>query len=315
MIRERTREEFDDTLRTRLKAGGRIVLIQTRWHEDDLAGGLLPPDYQGQSGPVLCRDGQVWDVVNLPARAERADDPLGRPPGAWLWPEYWPADHWSQFQVNPRTWSALYQQRPRPAEGSFFPRGDFRLFHEGELPRLLTYYGTSDYAVTEGRGDYTRLIVWGLDHSRRLWRVAAWGGKTSSNVWIAAQLSLMARFRPLGGIRRWFGEAGVIQKAIEPMLQEGMAAQGLHVPLFWLPSLQDKTARALAAQNLVMSHRVWVRDDPDGQDFIDECVAFPAGRHDDAVDALSLMGRALDMLSKPTRGPGPGYADSGLVLG
>jgi len=315
VIRERTREEFDDTLRTRLKAGGRIVLIQTRWHEDDLAGGLLPPDYQGQSGPVLCRDGQVWDVVNLPARAERADDPLGRPPGAWLWPEYWPADHWAQFQVNPRTWSALYQQRPRPTEGSFFPRGDFRRFNEAELPRLLTYYGTSDYAVTEGRGDYTRLVVWGLDRSRRLWRVAAWGGKTSSNVWIAAQLSLMARFRPLGGIRRWFGEAGVIQKAIEPMLQEGMAAQGLHVPLFWLPSLQDKMARALAAQNLVMSHRVWVRDDPDGDDFIDECVAFPAGRHDDAVDALSLMGRALDMLSKPSGGKGPGYADSGFVLG
>ncbi len=56
LIRQRTREEFDDTVRTRLKAGGRIVLIQTRWHEDDLAGSLLPADYDGASGPVLCRD-------------------------------------------------------------------------------------------------------------------------------------------------------------------------------------------------------------------------------------------------------------------
>lgn len=315
LIRRRTREEFDDTVRTRLKSGGRIVLIQTRWHEDDLAGQLLPADYDGRSGPVACRDGEVWEVVNLPAQAERADDPLGRKAGEYLWPEYWGPAHWSQFKVNPRTWNALFQQRPRPDEGSYFERSKFRRFADHELPADLRYYGASDYAVSEGRGDYTRLTVWGLDGRGGLWRVAAWGGQTSADVWIEAQVSLIERFRPLGGIRRWFGEAGVIQKAVGPMLLARMRERRVHCDLKWLASAQDKPARARAAQSLVMAGRVHVRDDADGDCFIEECVAFPAGRHDDEVDCLSLMGRALDLLAPPARGPADDFASAGRVFG
>jgi hypothetical protein len=299
LIRQRTREEFDDTVRTRLKAGGRIVLIQTRWHEDDLAGSLLPADYDGASGPVLCRDGETWEVVNIPAQAERADDPLKRPVGGYLWPEYWGEDHWAQFRLNPRTWNALYQQRPRPIEGSYFERGWFRRFQEHELPGTLRYYGTSDYAVTEGGGDFTRLIVWGVDEAFNLWRVAAWGGQTSSDQWIERQCDLIADFRRRGGIRRWFGESGVIQRAVEPMLRAKMKARRLSCPLEWLSSGQDKAARARGAQSLVREGRVWVRDDGDGDCFIDECVAFPMGRYDDEVDCLSLIGRSIDRLTPP----------------
>ncbi|MBX3479793.1 MAG: hypothetical protein KF842_05295 [Caulobacter sp.] len=314
LIRRRTREEFDDTVRTRLKSGGRIVLIQTRWHEDDLAGQLLPLDYDGRSGPVACRDGEVWEVVNLPAQAERADDPLGRAPGAYLWPEYWGPEHWSQFKVNPRTWNALFQQRPRPDEGSYFERSRFRRFADHDLPADLRYYGSSDYAVSEGRGDFTRLTVWGLDGRGDLWRVASWGGQTSADVWIEAQVELVARFRPLGGIRRWFGEAGVIQRAIAPMLLARMRERRVHCDLKWLASAQDKPTRARAAQSLVMAGRVHVRDDADGDCFIEECVAFPSGRHDDEVDCLSLMGRALDQLAPPATGPVDDFARAGRVF-
>ncbi|MDO9337937.1 MAG: hypothetical protein Q7T61_16190 [Caulobacter sp.] len=312
LIRKRTREEFDDTVRTRLKAGGRIVLIQTRWHEDDLAGSLLPADYDGRSGPVLCRDGETWEVVNIPAQAERADDPLGRQVGDWLWPEYWGDDHWGQFKLNPRTWNALYQQRPRPEEGSYFERGWFRRFQEHELPRSLRYYGSSDYAVTEGGGDYTRLTVWGVDAHLNLWRVGSWGGQTSSDQWIERQCDLIAHFRPKGGVRRWFGEAGVIQRAVEPMLVAKLRQRRLSCPLEWLSSGQDKPTRARAAQALVREGRVWVRDDGDGDCFIDECVAFPMGRHDDEVDCLSLIGRSIDRLRPPVEQwrPWPEYAES-----
>ena len=299
MIRRRTREEFDDTVRTRLKAGGRIVLIQTRWHEEDLAGSLLPEDYDGRSGPVLCRDGEVWEVVNIPAQAERADDPLGRAVGDYLWPEYWGPDHWSQFKLNPRTWNALYQQRPRPEEGGYFQRGWFQRFQDHELPKALRYYGSSDYAVTEGGGDFTRLTVWGVDERMNLWRVASWGGQTSSDQWIERQCDLIAHYRPKGGIRRWFGEAGVIQRAIEPMLAAKLRQRRLSCPLEWLSSGQDKATRARSAQALVREGRVFVRDDGDGDCFIDECAAFPTGRYDDEVDCLSLIGRAVDRLTPP----------------
>lgn len=315
LIRRRTREEFDDTVRTRLKAGGRIVLIQTRWHEDDLAGSLLPADYDGRSGPVECRDGEVWEVVNIPAQAERADDPLGRPVGGLLWPEYWGEDHWRQFRLNPRTWNALYQQRPRPEEGSYFQRSWFRRFQEEELPKALRYYGSSDYAVSEGRGDFTRLTVWGVDERLNLWRVASWGGQTSSDQWIERQCDLIADYRGRGGIRRWFGEAGVIQRAIEPMLKAKLKQRRLSCSLEWLGSGQDKPTRARAAQALVREGRIYVRDDGDGDCFIDECVAFPAGRHDDEVDCLSLMGRVIDRLTPPAPRwrPLPEYAERGSV--
>ncbi|MFN3859608.1 MAG: hypothetical protein ACK4RV_17830 [Caulobacter sp.] len=315
LVRRRTREEFDDTIRTRLKAGGRIILIQTRWHEDDLAGSLLPAGYDGRSGPVACRDGQVWEVVNIPAMAERPDDPLGRPAGGWLWPEYWPASHWEPFRLNPRTWNALYQQRPRPEEGSYFERARFRRFQDADLPAGLRYYGSSDYAVSEGRGDYTRLVVWGLDEARNLYRVAAWGGRTGADEWIARQCDLIEQFRPLGGIRRWFGEAGVIQRAVEPMLRAKLRERRLSCGLQWLASAQDKTSRARAAQSLVREGRVFVRDDADGDCFIDECTAFPAGRHDDEVDTLSLMGRVLDQLGGPGNGRVEEYAETGPVFG
>lgn len=314
VIRQWTREEFDDTIRTRLKSGGAMVLIQTRWHEDDLAGGLLPTDYDGASGLIDCRDGETWEVVNIPAQAERADDPLGRPAGAWLWPEYWPESHWRQFKANPRTWNALFQQRPRPDEGSYFERSCFRRFAETDLPAGLRYYGSSDYAVSEGRGDYTRLVVWGVDGEGHLWRVAAWGGRTASDEWIEAQADLVQAFRPLGGIHRWYGEAGVIQRAVEPMLRAKLRERRLSCHLEWLSSARDKTSRARAAQSLVREGRVHVRDDADGDCFIEECVAFPMGRHDDEVDTLSLMGRVMDRLAGPPKPAMAAFADPGKVF-
>lgn len=119
-IRDKTWDAYSDDLLTRLIPGGWLALVQTRWHEDDLAGRLLPKDYKGQSGMIECRDGKVWEVINLPAQCERADDPLGRQIGEMLWPEWFDEGHWSQFRNQSRTWAALFQQRPRPDEGGIF---------------------------------------------------------------------------------------------------------------------------------------------------------------------------------------------------
>ena len=108
--RKRTWEAYQDDLLTRLVPGGWVVIIQTRWHQEDLAGRILPEDWDGQSGPIKCRDGNVWEVLCLQAKAERADDPLGRKVGEYLWPEWFDRQHWAQFEAVPRTWSALYQK-------------------------------------------------------------------------------------------------------------------------------------------------------------------------------------------------------------
>ncbi len=94
---------------TRLKPGGRIVLIMTRWHEDDLGGRLLAHQHE------------QWRVLRLPALAEPSD-PLNRPEGAPLWPEWESAEALARKRatVGERVWSAMYQQTPRPAHGTMF---------------------------------------------------------------------------------------------------------------------------------------------------------------------------------------------------
>ncbi len=137
VIRKKTREAYDDDLLTRLIPGGWVALVQTRWHEDDLAGSILPKHYDGRSGMIECRDGNTWEVICLPACAERDDDPLGRKPGEYLWPEWFSKKHWAQFQSNSRTWASLFQQRPRPAEGVMFKAAWFRRY--GVVPVDASY--------------------------------------------------------------------------------------------------------------------------------------------------------------------------------
>lgn len=135
-IREKIYNEYIDTAMTRAKPWMSCILIMTRWHEDDLVGAILPASYEGESGLIHCRDGQVWDVLCIPAEAERDDDPLGREIGEFLWPEWFPRDHWSTWRDNPRaarTWAALFQQRPAPWGGIHFSRDQFQ-FYNPDLP-------------------------------------------------------------------------------------------------------------------------------------------------------------------------------------
>lgn len=122
-IRAKTWDAYVDDLQTRLIPGGWLGVVQTRWHEDDLSGRLLPKNYAGESGMVECRDGRMWEIINLPAECERADDPLGRKVGEMLWPEWFDASHWAPFRKQSRTWASLFQQRPRPDEGGIFKDG------------------------------------------------------------------------------------------------------------------------------------------------------------------------------------------------
>jgi predicted phage terminase large subunit-like protein len=285
LIRKRTRAEYEDSLLTRLKPGGRVVIIQTRWHEDDLAGSILPEDYAGESGDIECRDGQVWRVLCIPAEADRRDDPLGRKPGEFLWPEWFGQDHWKTFRANKRTWSALYQQRPSPDEGTYFQKAWLKTW--SVKPAALHVYGTSDYAVTEGGGDFTVHRVWGVDPKGDIYRLAGWRGQTASDEWIERKLDLIAEYKPLA----WFGEAGVIQKAVEPMLRRRMIERKVFCRLEWLASIADKPSRARGFQSRAAMGTVWFEPGADLAEFL----TFPAGRHDDDVDCASMIGRALDM--------------------
>lgn len=260
---------YTSTLRTRLMPGGAIVLILTRWHEDDLAGRLLE------------KQPQEWTVVNLPAIANE-----GTARESALWPDWYDLSALKRIKadIGPRDWSALYQQQPSPDEGTYFKREWFK--HWRNKPANLSIYGTSDYAVTDGGGDWTVHRVWGVDPSGNIYRLDGWRGQTASDEWIDRKIDLIAKYKPFA----WFGEAGVIQKAIEPMLVRRMRERKTFCRLEWLPSISDKPTRARGFQARAAMGGVYFEPDAN----IDEFLKFPTGKHDDDVDTASLIGRALD---------------------
>ena len=165
-VRKTTFAAYEDDLLTRLIPGGWVVIIQTRWHELDLAGQILPADWSGESGDIACRDGNTWRVVCLQAECQTASDPLKRTIGTMLWPEWFDDRHWSQFRLNRRTWSSLYQQRPAPDEGILFRQAD--MAHYEKLPDGLRIIGASDYAATPDGGDWTEHGVCGRSICRSI---------------------------------------------------------------------------------------------------------------------------------------------------
>lgn len=264
---------------TRLMPGGAIVLITTRWHEDDLAGRLLEAQKAG---------GDQWDLLSLPAVEE----------GEALWPEWYPLQALEETKnaVGPREWSALYQQDPTPDDGEYFKAEWFREYEDA--PEGLKVYGASDYAVTDGAGDYTVHGVFGIDVSSNVYVLDWWRGQKTSDVWIEAKCDLIKKHQPLC----WFGESGPIRRSIEPFLLRRMSERSANCRIEWLSSIADKPARCRAFQAMASMGRIWL---PASARWVDdvrtELLKFPAGKHDDSVDVCSLIGRGLEFVAKPKR--------------
>jgi predicted phage terminase large subunit-like protein len=293
-IRNKVWDWYLSDFRTRLKPGASIVLIQTRWHEDDLAGRILPEDYKGQSGQVMARDGEVWTVVSLPAVAEE-NDAMGRHPGEVLWPEWFSHEMFDQERITQgeRNWSALYQQRPSPETGTYFKREWVRWYDN--IPKFLQIYGASDYAVTEDGGDYTVHGVAGVDPDDNLYILDWWRGQTTTDVWIEQLLQAADAWHP----SEWGEESGQIEKSVGPFIAKRQREEKNYFYRKQYPSAHDKPTRAQAFRGRMAQGKVFFpKNAPWINDLISELMAFPAGKNDDQVDVLSLFGRMLARMSK-----------------
>lgn len=290
-IRKKTREAYEDDLSTRLMPGAKTLIIQTRWHEDDLSGGLLPKGWDGESGLMRGRDGQDWFVLSLPAIADRKDDPLGRKIGEALWPEWFTGEHFQKYKANNRTWSALFQQKPTPEDGDYFRREMFRYY--GTRPKHLRIYGASDFAVTSNGGDYTVHGVFGVDPVGNIYVLDWWRGQTAADVWIDELLGLADKWQTV----KWFGEAGTIRRSIEPYLRKRQQERGKYISVEWLASVADKPTRARSIQGRIAQGMVYFPEGvPWAEEVISQCLRFPNTSQDDDVDVLSLLGRGLDSM-------------------
>ena len=293
-FRERVWDWYRDDLYTRLEPGGSIILIMTRWHEDDLAGRLLRE---------MAAGGEQWRVINLPALAEPGDA-LGRAVGTALCPARYPAHALRRIErvMGASSFGALYQGRPSPAEGGLFKRWWWRFWYDAEdaapppvtvrladggvhlcpqVPRPAAFDGMAqswDCAFKDGKGnDCVAGGVWG---------------------WVGAEKYLLAQTcrrmdfpATLQAIRTtcqtWPQSEEIL---IEDKANGSAVVQVLRRELSGVVAVEPaggKVARAHAVAPMMEAGQVylphpaqasWVRD------YLEELAAFPSGTHDDQVD-------------------------------
>jgi predicted phage terminase large subunit-like protein len=285
IMRDRAWEWYQSDFRTRLKPSGSTILIQTRWHEDDLAGRILAEMERGYD---------QWEIISLPAEALEGDA-LGRAPGEMLWGDdtYGYAKHLQHEKETqpPRNWAALFQQNPVPDTGKYFEEGWLKPYTETPPLENLHIYGASDFAVTSDGGDYTVHLVVGVDQNNKMFLLDLWRKRTSTDKWIDAWCDLVIRWKPL----EWGTEAGQIKSSIGPFIERRARERRVYTYTRTFPSKHDKSVRAqsirgrMALNGLyVPVHAHWYGE------FLSECLSFPMGKHDDQVDCLSLIGQMID---------------------
>lgn len=282
IVRRKTKDWYTSTAYTRLMPGGRIILIQTRWHEDDLAGWLLAEHAH-----------EDWVTLDLPAIDEA---------GVPLWPEQYDLETLGKIRraIGPRDWSALYQQRPTPEEGDYFKTEWLRPYDKAPDRKTLRVYGGSDYAVTADGGDYTVHAVVGIDPANNMWLLDLWRKQAASDEWVESFCDLVLEHRPIG----WAEEQGQIKAGVGPFLERRMRERRAFVAREQFPTRGDKAVRAQSMRGRMAMNGLYVpKDAPWLADFRRELLSFPAGKHDDQVDAIGLIGQLLDKMTAGTKPP------------
>ncbi len=280
--REATWDWYTSTAYTRLSPGGGILVILTRWHDDDLAGRLLK---QAEDGA------DQWEVIRYPAIAEI--DENFRKQGESLHPERYNVDALEQIRkaIGPRDWSALYQQNPVSDEGDYFSRDMIRYYEYDEIDTAeLNYYCAWDLAIGQrDRNDYSVGIVVGVDEYDHLYVVDVVRGKYDGFELVEQILDLYETWRPgIVGIER-----GHIEMALGPFLQKRTRERGLSEAYFkdLKVGRRDKEARARAIQGRMQQGMVYFPKDAVWTGtMVAELLRFPNGAHDDQVDALAWIG-------------------------
>ncbi len=265
--------EWLSSLKSRLAAGAKVIVIMTPWHEDDLAARLLAAEKHVR-------------LVRLPAEAEE-NDPMGRNPGEALCPELGKDDKWlrqykhsylSDAQGGERAWTALYQCAPRVEEGGLVKRSWWRYYDKSEKSRFAKEVISVDAAFKgEENNDFVAIEVW---------------GKIGNDYYLRYCLNRHMDFpqtiRAIRTVQEMFPQARTV--LIEDKANGSAIIQTLQKEMFCVPvtPMGGKEARVNAVSPAIESGHAYL---PRGEEwvgaFVDQFTAFPAGKNDDMVDSAT----------------------------
>lgn len=290
-IREKVWAWYQSTAYTRLMPGGRIIICQTRWSEDDLTGRVLRQQGLG---------GDKWHVIDMPALNAN---------GEALWPDRYPVSRLLQIKntVGSREWNALYQQKPVVDGGNIIKSDWWKPWTDHKaLPKPDMVIVSLDPAYTDkDENDPSACQVWHVfgsdDYRQKVLLRYAWAERLEFH-------DLITRLQETVEDGRFVPPETFFRVLVEPkasglsIIQE-LRRRAPNLPVFQAPPKGDKSARAYSVQPTFEAGKVYaLADDKPGigpvfrpwaQSVIDECASFPRGLHDDQVDAMTQALRHL----------------------
>lgn len=260
--------EWIDSFSTRLHPGAIVIVIMTRWHEDDLVGRLLNPEY-GEPLP--------WKVVNLPLECEGENDPLGRSIGEPLWERYGYDFIEERKKMSSSSFNALYQGRPTSQEGNIVKREWWKKYTK--LPTIPRKIMSVDATFKDSEtSDYVSIQVWGKSGTNAylIDRIKA---RMDFPTTLSSIVKMKAKHKDISGI---FIEDKANGSAIISMLRKKIAGV---IPV---NPQGGKVSRVNAISDYIQAGNVWLpKEEPWVEEFIEEWAAFPKGKNDDDVDSAS----------------------------
>lgn len=296
-VRASVLESFID-LETRLEPGASLYVLHTRWHEDDLIGWIKKTrvetgkeEWDCVTMPLISGECEQWEKVES---GEASDaEVLQYQEEAALWPDRWPIEACRKIRRRTprRTWVSLYQQKPGAKEGDRYKKSWFHRFRLGTQPKGMHRYVVSDFAVTKDDGDFTEFYGFGADEFNNIWFEDCWYGQAASNEWVESLVFFLKRYKPL----TFTGESGQIRRAIEPFLVGALERESVYVNIEWLAPVGDKVARSRGSCGMASMGKFYIPETDWGDRLVQQLVEFPTSNMDHSVDAVSQIGRLMDM--------------------
>ena len=292
-------EWFTFGARTRLMPGGRIAIVQTRWHLDDLTGRVTKDMAQNELA-------DKYEVVEFPAILEVEQD-NGAIKEKPLWPAFFdlPALHRTKASMPMFQWNSQYQQKPTAEEAAIVKREWWREWTAEEPPKCEYLIMTLDAAAEKNnRADYTALTTWGVFFHEE---------EDCYGIILLNAIKKRLEFPELKELawaeyNEWEPDAFIVEKKSSgtPLYQE-MRRSGLMVQEYTPHrGSGDKTARLNSVADIVRSGLVWVPQTRWAEELVEEVAGFPFMSNDDLVDAtvMALMRfRQGGFISLPTDEP------------
>lgn len=285
--RNKVWKEWEASLSTRLEPPAIVILIMTRWHEDDLAGRLMNPQY-GKPLP--------WNCINLPLEAEDHDI-IGRSPGDPLWPERYGKDFIAERKQYPTIFNALYQGRPTSQEGNIIKREWWKYYDKLNIDAMRRVILSVDATFKDSSGsDYVVIQVWGKQQAN-YYLIDSVRARLDFVATIQAVQNMLTKY-PM--INAKYVEDKANGSAIISVLNRSIGG------FIGINPKGSKQARLSSVSPFIESGNVYLpRLAHFTSDFVEEMASFPNGAHDDQVDAAS---QALTQLIG-VDGNVPGYQD------